>query len=1395
MAPKRWTVPVGYRVLLASLLLVAGAYAIQRYNYLLFHSLAEFLSIAVAVGMFMVFWNARRFVDNGFFLVASTGYLAAASIDLFHTLAYEGMGVFPYTGANLATQLWIAARALQAVSLVAAIFFTGGKVKRTGLLLLGYALALILLLGTIRAGWFPTCYVEGSGLTPFKRISEYVISALLVAALALLVRKRRAFARNTFFLLAISILATVVSELAFTFYVNVYGLSNMIGHLAKIVAFYLVYVALVEVGLRRPYESLFRILKHNESMLFKKSEELRERVKELDCLYGISDLVEKPGATLDEVLQGTLGLLTSAQQFPEAAAARIVLAKREYRTAHYCETTARMTSDLVVHGERCGLVELCYVEPGHQAPEGLLGGEEQQQRLLDSVAERLGRIVERFRAEELLQASEFKFRSLVEQSQDGVTLADEQGIVIEWNRAMEGITGLAAAQTLGRPIWEVQFELNRPENRTEAYRQQLAAIVQEGLRTGQVPRLGRVIERNYVRPDGTSRVIEAAVFAIQTPSGFMLANISRDVTESRQAEKMLRIKDEAMAAAYDAIAMADLAGNLTYVNAAFLRLWGYAREEEVLGRPIIGLWQEPEKAAEIIRLLQPQDNTVGELAARRCDGTPFDAQLAASIVRDAAGQPISLLGIITDVTARKQSEHALQASETRYRRLFETAQDGILILDADTGSIATVNPFLTELLGYSREEVLGKKLWEIGPFRDLAAAHLAFAELQECGYIRYEDLPLETSAGRRIDVEFVSNVYQVDGKRVIQCNIRDITARKQSERQLRQAKEEWERTFDAVPDLIALMDVDHRIVRMNRPMAERLGCTADACVGQPCYLHVHGTEQPPTACPHTLLLQDHQEHTAELHEERLGGDFIVTVSPLWGTDGEFLGSVHIARDITERKRAAAEIESLARFPAENPSPVLRLDSAGTVLYANDSSQQLLQPWGCVPGEPAPQYWRELTAEALATGLARTVDIEISERILSVIAVPIVAAGYVNLYARDITELRLAEEQRRLNEIRLNSLLELSLKAGELSEKEIVEVALEEAERLTGSQIAYLHFVHPDERTIQLVAWSEATKRQCTAVPVSHYPLDQAGIWADCVRNRRPVVHNDYQNCADKKGYPEGHAHLLRHASVPVFDNGRVTLILGVGNKESVYDESDMRQLLLIGSEVMRILRRKRAEGELQTSLREKTVLLQEVHHRVKNNLQVISSLLDMQAMSIQDPQTLQALQDSRNRVRAMAVVHDRLYQSATLSQIGAADYLQSVAGYLYGVYAGRIPPVELGFDIQDIELDLDTAIPCGLIVNELVSNALKYAFPPGHGPGNEIVVSLWRQDLHLRLAVRDNGIGLPTGLDIATAPSLGLRLVDMLTQQLRGQLEISREGGTAFYITFPSPDAPEEVQP
>jgi two-component sensor histidine kinase len=223
--------------------------------------------------------------------------------------------------------------------------------------------------------------------------------------------------------------------------------------------------------------------------------------------------------------------------------------------------------------------------------------------------------------------------------------------------------------------------------------------------------------------------------------------------------------------------------------------------------------------------------------------------------------------------------------------------------------------------------------------------------------------------------------------------------------------------------------------------------------------------------------------------------------------------------------------------------------------------------------------------------------------------------------------------------------------------------------------------------------------------------------------------------------------------------------------------------------VRNITEQVRAEEQVRSALREKEVLLQEIHHRVKNNLQLISSLLDLQSEAAEDSYALRVLQESQNRVKSMALVHERLYGSQDLAEIDLDNLIQGLASHLFRIYAPYADDVFLNTQTVDLSLDVAVAIPCALIINELVSNALKYAFPMGRdkpeGERNEIRVEMRKEaDARAVLVVGDNGIGLPSDLDWQQPPSLGLQLVKMLTEQLGGTIELDKRAGTVFKITF-----------
>jgi two-component sensor histidine kinase len=210
----------------------------------------------------------------------------------------------------------------------------------------------------------------------------------------------------------------------------------------------------------------------------------------------------------------------------------------------------------------------------------------------------------------------------------------------------------------------------------------------------------------------------------------------------------------------------------------------------------------------------------------------------------------------------------------------------------------------------------------------------------------------------------------------------------------------------------------------------------------------------------------------------------------------------------------------------------------------------------------------------------------------------------------------------------------------------------------------------------------------------------------------------------------------------------------------------------------------RAEAQIQAALREKELLLKEIHHRVKNNLQVIYSLLSLQSEYVRDERSLELFRESQNRIKSMALIHQELYKSGDVETVDFAAYVRDLVANLFRSYGVRAPVIRTRIEITDVFLPLQTAIPCGLILNELVANALKYAFPAGQ-PGEIHIAFHPDPAAGFILIIADNGIGLPTDLDFRNTESLGLRLVVTLTEQLQGAIERLPESGTAFRITFP----------
>ena len=312
----------------------------------------------------------------------------------------------------------------------------------------------------------------------------------------------------------------------------------------------------------------------------------------------------------------------------------------------------------------------------------------------------------------------------------------------------------------------------------------------------QIGRLQRHSVENSLQPDDV--LLES------------IEKLQQTLEELHIAEEELRQQNEELAAARlvaeaerqryqelfdfapDGYVVTDATGTIQEANRAIATLLAVS-QDFLVGKPLVVFVADKDRTpfqVQLTRLTGLQRFEDWEVYLQPREGKPFPA--AITIMRDPEDKLIGLRWLIRDITQRKEAEEALKASETRYRRLFESAKDGILLLDADTGQITDVNPYLIKMLGYSHNEFLGKKLWEIGLFRHIAENQAGFKKLQRGKYIRYEHLPLETKEGRHVDVEFVSNVYLEDHQKVIQCNIRNITERRRAEEELKKHEEHLE---------------------------------------------------------------------------------------------------------------------------------------------------------------------------------------------------------------------------------------------------------------------------------------------------------------------------------------------------------------------------------------------------------------------------------------------------------------------------------------------------------------------------------------------------------------------------------------------------------------------------
>jgi PAS domain S-box-containing protein len=465
-----------YVTILLAALVLFGLYLTSRYSYLLFHSLAEIFAVVVSVGIFVLAWNSRRFINNNYILFLGISYLFIGGLDLVHTFAYQGMGIFPGYGTNLATQLWIAARYLQSLSFLVAPLLIGRKL-RPGFIFLGYiGVTSLLLISMFYWHNFPVCYVNGVGLTPFKKISEYIISFIFLTSILLLYRRRRDFDTSVYRFLAISIAVVIGSELVFTLYTGPYATPNMIGHLLKIVSVYFMYRAIIWTGLVKPYNLVFRNLKQSEEALRASEQHYSALVRNL--AHAVFEIKEGVITWCNDRVQDVYGYTRDELVGKDAS----VFFPAGVNTSEFMKVIARTLKEkgvfqdsMKVKRKDGSVIDIEYSLT--QIPD---------KHPLEVIAI-AGDITERKQIEEALRRSEANYRMLVESSPDGVMSVDNKMRIIDCNGETCRLLGYPRKELKGKDFRKLLAGATLPD-RLSAYYDQLT---QKGLVETEFEFLGR----------------------------------------------------------------------------------------------------------------------------------------------------------------------------------------------------------------------------------------------------------------------------------------------------------------------------------------------------------------------------------------------------------------------------------------------------------------------------------------------------------------------------------------------------------------------------------------------------------------------------------------------------------------------------------------------------------------------------------------------------------------------------------------------------------------------------------------------------------------------------------------------------------------------------------------
>ena len=768
--------------------------------------------------------------------------------------------------------------------------------------------------------------------------------------------------------------------------------------------------------------------------------------------------------------------------------------------------------------------------------------------------------------------------------------------------------------------------------------------------------------------------------------------------------------------------------------------------------------------AKLVVPIVQNEQVWGLIIAHQCSGprqwTDFEIELLQQLA-DQVGIAVS----------QAQLLEALQQSEARFRAMFEQAAVGIVQTGLDERLIA-INPKFCQMVGYSSAELTGTSFAEITHPDDResdvkSVKQLLAGEIEmlskEKRYIRKDNSIVWVNIS-------VSLVRKPSGDPdYLIAVVEDISDRKRVEQQLRLS----ERAIAASSNGIVIADAnvpDLPIISVNPAFEQMTGYAAAEIVGKNCrFLQGDDTQQLELERLRSAMRAE-RSCTVILRNYRQDGTLFwneLTVSPIYDVNGTLTHFLGVQNDITESRQVELERrmaqERLQYLLSSSPGVLYSCQVTGDyrATFVSDNASALL---GYDAEEfKAPGFWRNYlhpddAPRISEVGLSPLFE---SDRYSHEYRFQHKNGRYLWIY-----------DQLKLVRDDAGNPLEIIGYWVDISDRKRAEAELFAAK----DQLQAVLDTVPG-----FVSWVSCDRENGTSAPLRYLGVNRH-LAAAFNLTPEAFIGQEIGFLESNRGLTE---FLHQFFENPQTVTDKVTLDVQINELTRHYliVAQKYQQGTAAVSVGIDITEGKQAESKLRASLKEKELLLKEIHHRVKNNLLVVANLLEFQSDYTDDSQVVKVLEESQNRIHSMALIHEKLYRSTDLDRVNFGDYLESLVDNLSDSYLTSGQLIDFELAIEPIHLNVETAHPCGLIVNELISNIFKHAFP--NTKQGQVIIGLQRHlDRQISLTVADNGIGFPEGLDFRDTDSLGLQLVCTLTEQLEGTIELIRRNGTLFQLTF-----------